>query len=187
MKKLECESCGGMMNIDENKEFATCPYCNTKYKLNEDKNIYIKLDEDTKNILKNKTKTIGKISALIMIPHTIIGIIIFIISISIFIFIGTNIYKTEKSAQIKWFNDNYETYSGTKSKFSIEILLDDVITNNKTNKNLLITVIYHDTSTTNPDEIINIKHSLQDWTKYEVKLDYDNNGYVNKVTIEDIS
>ena len=43
MKKLKCESCGGDIELDENKEFATCPFCQTKYQLNETKNIYIKM------------------------------------------------------------------------------------------------------------------------------------------------
>ena len=51
---------------------------------------------------------------------------------------------------------------------------------------MLITVIYKDNETTDPEEIIKIKHSLDDKKKYEIKLDYDDDGYVNKVTIEDI-
>ena len=51
---------------------------------------------------------------------------------------------------------------------------------------MLITVIYKDKETTDPDTIVEIKHSLNDRNKYEVKLDYDNDGYVNKITLEDI-
>ena len=35
-------------------------------------------------------------------------------------------------------------------------------------------------------QIKNIKKSLDEWGQYEVSVDYDDNGYVNKITIEDI-
>ena len=35
MKKLRCSSCNGELTLDENKEYATCNYCGTKYKLKE--------------------------------------------------------------------------------------------------------------------------------------------------------
>ena len=52
-------------------------------------------------------------------------------------------------------------------------------------KDHLVTVIYKDNSTTDPDEIVNIKHSLED-KNYEIKLDYNEDELVNKITIEDI-
>ena len=76
-------------------------------------------------------------------------------------------------------------YSGTTNKFHINYLLDNVVTNNKKDKDHLVTVIYKDNSTTDPDDIINIKHSLEN-KNYEIKLDYDDEGLVNKITIEDI-
>ena len=30
MKKLKCESCGGDVEIDENKKIEKCPFCKTK-------------------------------------------------------------------------------------------------------------------------------------------------------------
>ena len=38
-----------------------------------------------------------------------------------------------------------------------------------------------------PDEIKGIKPKLEKFDEYEVTLDYDDNGYVNKVTIEYIN
>ena len=90
--------------------------------------------------------------------------------------------KFNKSA----FNSQYEHYSGTNAKIFVENILDKAVTNNKTNKDMLITVIYKDKETTDPDTIVEIKHSLNDRSKYEVKLDYDDDGYVNKITLEDI-
>lgn len=83
------------------------------------------------------------------------------------------------------FNASLEIYSGTEYGSSVGNLLDKVVTSNKTNKEHIITVIYKETITTSEDEIVNIKHLLDKFTEYEVSLDYDANGYVNKVTVKD--
>ena len=84
------------------------------------------------------------------------------------------------------FNATLEMYSGTEYGSSVGNLLDKVVTSNKTNKDHIITVTYKETTTTSEDEIVNIKHSLDKFTEYEVSLDYDANGYINKVTVNDI-
>lgn len=84
------------------------------------------------------------------------------------------------------FNATLEMYIGTEYGASVGNLLDKVVTSNKTNKGHIITVIYKEITTTSEDEIVNIKHSLDNFTEYEVSLDYDNNGYINKVTIKNI-
>lgn len=82
------------------------------------------------------------------------------------------------------FNGKFEMRTGTQYGTFVSSLLDDVITNNKTNNDYLIEVIFGDASTTVPDEIKNMKRNLKTFNEYEVSLDYDENGYVNKVTIE---
>lgn len=84
------------------------------------------------------------------------------------------------------FNSSLEFYSGTKFGSIVENLLDKIIISNKTNEEHIITVIYKDSSTILEDEIVDIKHSLDKLTEYEVSLDYDTNGYINKITIKDI-
>lgn len=84
------------------------------------------------------------------------------------------------------FNATLEMYSGTEYGSSVGSLLDKVVTSNKTNKDHIITVIYKETTTTSENEIVKIKHSLDKFTEYEVSLDYDANGYINKVTVKDI-
>ena len=84
------------------------------------------------------------------------------------------------------FNKNFESYSGTTYKLFLTTLLDNVATNNKKNSDKLITVVYNTTTTSNPDEIINLKQSFEEGKKYESILDYDSNGLVNKVTIKDL-
>ena len=86
--------------------------------------------------------------------------------------------------ELKRFNAGIEMYSGTQHGTSISYLLDAIITSNKTNKEHIIAVVYGNTNTTNDSEIKNIKKQLDKWTEYEVILDYDEVGFVNKVTIE---
>ena len=91
----------------------------------------------------------------------------------------------KKEAQKKSFNSSYEFYIGTQHKGVISsFILDKVITNNKTNSSHLITVVFKNHNTTNPEEIKNLKSELDDWKSYEVSLDYDDEGYVYKITIE---
>lgn len=209
MKKLKCESCGGTVEVEENNEFATCPFCKARYKLNETKNIYIKLDDNTKELLQTHMTQTTKISKIIFIPFIIVFITIFVMIFISILGIPRNFNKgsnsntknnyieknNETEEAIKnirdtisknSFNWSFEAYSGSKYKSSVEIVLDNVVTNNKTNKELLVTVAYKDNETTDPDTIIEIKHSLIDRRKYEVKIDYDEYGYVNKITIEDL-
>ena len=84
------------------------------------------------------------------------------------------------------FNSVFERYIGTKQKMSIETLLDKVVTNNKKEKEHVITVKYNETVSNKTEDIVKLKHSLEAGKKYEVLLDYDETGYVNQVTIIDI-
>mgnify|MGYP004613517163 FL=1 len=60
-------------------------------------------------------------------------------------------------------------------------LLDNVITKIKKNADHSITVTYG--TTTKADEITTFKKQFDRTSQYEVALDYDSNGYINKVTI----
>lgn len=90
--------------------------------------------------------------------------------------------EVEKQA----FNNKFELYSGTSSKIFVTTLLDNVVTNNKKNSDKVITVVYNETTTTDANEIVELKSSFEQGKNYEVMLDYDTNGLVNKVTIKDI-
>ena len=98
------------------------------------------------------------------------------------------IEKKESVSQfdIKSFNNKYEVfYAGTTDGLSINSMLDDIITNNKTNKKHIIRVIYGNVNTIDESEIRNLKKSFGDiWTNYEVIFDYDEVGFINQVTIE---
>ena len=83
------------------------------------------------------------------------------------------------------FNSSFEMYVGTKWGLQVSRLIDEVTTNNKTNSEHIITVVYGDINSTDSNEIRNIKKELDDWTDYEVILDYDDNGFVYLITIEE--
>ena len=88
------------------------------------------------------------------------------------------------------FNYTFEKYQGTESKAATGWQIDEAIQNNKTNNEHLIEVVFDGTSYgTDPNKIKEIKNSLRNFNGYEIQhyeisLDYDDNGYVNKVTIE---
>ena len=81
------------------------------------------------------------------------------------------------------FNYDLEIYSGTQYGSNVSLLLNDVITKIKKNANHSITVTYGTTTTSKPDEITTLKKQFDKTSEYEVSLDYDSDGYINKVTI----
>lgn len=93
--------------------------------------------------------------------------------------------ETKDKINVNVFNMGFNYAEGTQATIFVEQILDKVVTSNKQNKDMLITVVYKNKSTTDVDEIKNIKKSLKDWSEYEVSVDYDLEGYVNKITIED--
>ena len=82
------------------------------------------------------------------------------------------------------FNSTFEMKTGTKSGFFVTSLFDDIITNNKTNKDHIITLVYDEFKSSDPTEIKNVKSKLKNSTDYEVSLDYDKTGYINMITVE---
>ena len=88
------------------------------------------------------------------------------------------------------FNSTFEMNQGTKSGMFAKSQVDNIIKNNKKDKEHLIEVVFDGTSYgTDPSNISNVKNNLREFNgykfqEYEISLDYDDNGYVNKVTIE---
>lgn len=98
--------------------------------------------------------------------------------------------ESDKKSKIDSFNWDFETRSGTQTKAGVGYLIDDAITNNQKNKEHLIEFVFDGNSYgTDPNSIRSIKNNLKDFVNYniqyyEVILDYNTEGYVNKVTIE---
>lgn len=100
--------------------------------------------------------------------------------------------EEEKQRKRESFNAVLTFFSGSQMKESVSLALDRVITNNKTNSENLIEVTYNGTSYgTDGNEIKNIKSLLKtfdgfDMVKYEVSYEYNDEGYINKMNIEDL-
>lgn len=199
MKKLKCESCGAKLNVNENDEYVTCEYCGAKYKAKDsiDLNVNLNVDDSIKDTLKIGGKMFAKTSIIALVAFCIV----FVVALTGIIYSFSRVSSNDKSnnnnnnleietdpfdeIRIKSFNSKYELYSGTNSKFFIDTLLDETVTNNKTNDEHIIEVVFGEIKTSDPEEITNIKQSLED-KKYEIVLDYGKDKYVNKVTIQNI-
>lgn len=158
--ELKCKNCGSLLKVEDGVKEVTCTYCHTSFIL-DDEVQHIQHDnmyESGYEFEKGRIKAQDE--------------------------------KQESNMNednVKSFNANFEDYSGTQSNLFISELLDNINTNNKTNSNKKIDVAYEKAITSEEKEIIKIKHSLgNNLKKYEVILDYDEEGYVNKVTIEKI-
>ncbi len=101
------------------------------------------------------------------------------------------IKEEQAQEEIDSFNRDFETWVGTQPAAGASYQIDRVIKNNKKNSSHLIEVVFNGTSYgTDPSSIQSTKNSLSTWTAdnhlqhYEVSVDYDSNGYINRVTIE---
>ena len=81
------------------------------------------------------------------------------------------------------FNQSLEIYKGTKKGSQLKKLLDEVIMSNK-KEDRKITVQYLETETQDTEQIKNLKISFEDTENFEITFDYDEEKYINKVTIE---
>ncbi len=73
-----------------------------------------------------------------------------------------------------------------KNDMLIANLLEKVVTCNKKNSEKIITITYNDITTSDEEGIVSVKHSLDKFKEFEVSLDYDEEGYINKVIIKEI-
>ena len=202
MKKLKCSSCGGEISVDDDKEYGTCPYCGTKYKLNEDINLNIKLDDNTKEVLNAGLGTAKHFSIFFIVP--IVLFVFIFISMVVFGFIHSSRVdknfedsvkqqqedseKLQEQTKNEWdkhsFNSTFFGANGTNNAFFVKNTLDDIIQSNKTNDRK-ITLVFNGVETMDESEIINMKHSLSG--DYEVSLNYDEDGYINKIVLEELN
>lgn len=199
MKKLKCSSCGADLKVGDNKEYAVCEHCGSKYKLNEDLNINIQIDDDVKNAITKGAKSFSK---LMLIP--IVIFIVFFIGIILFGIKSKEKFdnktqkvesnKEEQEKMIDQFSKESQKYSfnftfisapGTKSTFFLKNILDDIIESNKTHDRK-ITLVFNGQSTIDETEIINIKHGLNEKDNFEVSNNYDDEGYIIEIKVDKI-
>lgn len=196
LKELKCKNCGAKIELEEGKTEVTCKYCNTTFKVDDE---YSKAYNYTKGILKAHNEQMqefynsreGKLSKIIINIIIIIVFLIFFLVIGLMISniynyspIRSNVIETKnESIDANMFNIQFSDMNGQKSTFFINDYLDEIVTNNKKQQEHIITVKYQDKETSNPDEIIAIKKSLDESKQYELSTDYDQAGFINKLTI----
>ncbi len=195
LNELKCKNCGAKIELEEGKTEVTCKYCNTTFKVDDE---YSKAYNYTKGILKAHNEQMqefynrreGKLSKRIINIIIIIVFLIFFLVIGLMIsniynysHIRSNVIETKnESIDVDMFNIQFSGMNGQKSTFFINDYLDEIVTNNKKQEHI-ITVKYQDKETSNPDEIIAIKKSLDESKQYELSTDYDQAGFINKLTI----
>ena len=199
MKKMRCTSCGAELKVKEDKEYAVCEHCGSSYKLNEDVNINIKMDDNTKEMINQGFGNVGKFSKFMFIP-VIIFALVFICGIAFTIIDSRSFDKESKQIQDEYdkeaekakeesekysFNFQFVNAAGTKYGNQTDIVLDDIIESNK-NYDRKVTLVFDGESTTDESKIIEIKHGLGSWDKYEVIVNKDTDGYVNEIKVDKI-
>ena len=170
---VKCPSCGANLNIEDNVKKTKCQYCNTNIMIEKDLN-----DEIKANILDSTNKV------KVMFPIIfIVFCFIFITAITSFIFTAVRITSSRSTFSVSSFNSPFTYSNGTQSGIFVANILDKAIDSNKKNSDHQIYIKYNDLKTNKENEIINIKDELERYSKYEVSIDYDNDGYVNYIKI----
>ena len=93
------------------------------------------------------------------------------------------IEKLVSEFEVSSFNNGLEIYAGSKMGGTVTVVLDNIITSNKT-EDRKIKVKYMQTETQNEEEIKGIKRNIGTFNNYEVTFEYDIDGFINKAIIE---
>ena len=202
LNELKCKNCGAKLSVPEKTETVTCKYCHTTFSVdtsysegyNYTKGVLDAQDEKQQEQIERAREFMKKNPGVIV--SKIFAVFIIILVIAIFGFIGYTMFKNisdydksdeewDKEWEVTKFNNGFLNYNGTKSGYWVKDYLDDIVDSNKTNKSHIITVVYNDIKTSDSTEIINMKKSIDENKKYEVIVDYDENGFFYLMTIED--
>jgi len=199
LKELKCKNCGAAVKVEENASQAKCEFCHTTFAIEDAYHDGYKFEKGrmkahSEQIEKNLDHAkgvigpIAKVFAIKYIISAVVGIVIFVIVIIMIVIFATkqiNSVDEYDEFDIRMFNNSYEMYTGTKSGMSVGRLIDEVSTNNKKDKNHQITIKYKEIETQEPEKMKELKKQLDDWTKYEVTFEYDENGFIYLATIEE--
>ena len=181
MKKLNCTSCGGHLEVESNNEYAFCRYCGARYKLNENLDINFKVDDSVKDVLKGGFRAFKFVSKMALIPIFLFFIAFIVVTLSVFKIIGSEGFQEQR--QKETFNVKFVNGNGTNQAMIVKRTLDNIIQSNKTNTRQ-ITLVYEGKSITGENEIIDIKHSLDG--EYEVSYKYNDSGYIKEIKVDKI-
>lgn len=192
--EMKCKNCGGDLKVEEEQDTVTCPYCNATYKI-DDEVQHVKYDDmensgyefEKGRIKAQKEHLNSSIPTDYSINSKFIIIPIIAIMIFVFIAVGIGMYVRNKQGSSfgvskNEFNLNYN--NGRQAGAFVEDDIADIIESNKKYSDKKITVKYEDTETSDPDEITELKKSMDFSIYYEITLDYDKDGYLCCYTIE---
>ena len=90
--------------------------------------------------------------------------------------------KKELEYKAEVFNMGFS--NGRQATVHIERMLNSVITNNRTNKERIITVKFKNIETQDSEQILEIEKQLDEYGYYDILLDYDEDGFVSVMTIK---
>lgn len=188
--EMKCKNCGGELKVEEGADTVTCPYCNITYKIDDEvKRIKYENMENSgyefeKGRIKAQTERFNNMapvsSKFILIP--IIAIIVFVTITAIIGLVTRSKQGSSFGVTTSSFNSSYD--NGRQPGVFVEDDLAKIIESNKKYGEKKITVKYEDKETDDPDEIQELKKSMDFDIYYEISLDYDNEGYINCYTIE---
>ena len=126
----------------------------------------------------------------------IVALSIFLVTLLSFVFIFSSFNKSshkdfedgsksiEEKSKVNSFNGKFEIYEGTEPIIFVKDALENAVIANKKG-NHIVKVVYNETNTHDPDEIINLKNSLTKDT-YGISYDYGKDGYINKLILMDV-
>lgn len=175
----KCPNCGANVKVDSNLDKATCKYCDADIIVERD------MDQEIKKTINEQLKTNSKISK-IMFP---IFLVIFLAITGVVIFFIVKGFS-DNGVSKSTFNFILEHAVGRRNGETVKQDLNQIITSNKKYKDHQIYVIYNDKNTNKTEGIVEIRDSLKEigdyqFYEYDVMIDYDDNGYINKYTITD--
>ena len=200
--KLKCPNCGSSFKVEKGQKEFFCEYCRTTTLLDDgvikvEHTIVDKNKEEGLKIFKGFGIFSLTVFCIIFVTViAIIGVVIFNISkmsnnkndiinnkIDNIVDNKSEEDSDYSEAEIMGFNAQFELYNGTQSLFFMKYLLDNISLNNKKQKEHIVIVLYDNKEISDSEDITDLKHNLDDDSEYEVSLDYDEDGFVNRVNI----
>ena len=94
---------------------------------------------------------------------------------------------TSKNLNIQLFNAKFEQYSGKQPGRNIGVLINDIITSNATDQSgkIVSLSLNNDDAKYLSNDLETLKKQISNTKMYRVSLQYENDGYVKKININE--